>query len=71
MLSGHDQAPTPFSIEDLIQKGRNGALPDGYLNAYLAHLRRSHAAAKAEIDRIFADAASDPAELARLHSLRF
>jgi len=71
MPSEYDPAPTPFSIEDLILKGRNGPLPDGYLNAYLAHLRRSHATAQAEIDRIFADAAGDPAELARLHNLRF
>ncbi|HTI66233.1 MAG TPA: hypothetical protein VL460_01660 [Caulobacteraceae bacterium] len=67
----HDPAPTPFSTEDLMLKGRNGAFPDGYLNAYLAHLRRSHAAAQAEIDRLFAEAADDPAELARLSDLRF
>jgi hypothetical protein len=71
MLNDHDPAPTPFSVEDLILKGRNGAFPDGYLNAYLARLRLSHAAAQAEIDRIFADAAGDPAELARLRNLRF
>jgi len=71
MLNDHDPAPTPFSVEDLILKGRNGAFPDGHLNAYLAGLRLSHAAAQAEIDRIFADAAGDPAELARLRNLRF
>ena len=71
MGNDRDPAPTPFSIEDLILKGRNGALPDGYLNAYLAYLRRSHAAAQAEIDRIFADAAGNPAEFARLRDLRF
>ncbi|WP_374577800.1 hypothetical protein [Phenylobacterium sp.] len=71
MRSEHDPSPTPFSVEDLMLKGRNGAFPSGYLNAYLAHLRHSHAAAQAEIDRIFADAADDPAELARLRDLRF
>lgn len=71
MFNDHDPAPTPFSIEDLSSKGRDGPFPDGYLNAYMAHLRRSHAAAQAEIDRIFADAAGDPAELARLRDLRF
>lgn len=71
MPSEHDPSPTLFSIEDLILKGRNGPLPDGYLTAYLAHLRRSHAAAQAEIDRIFSGPAGDPAELARLRDLRF
>jgi hypothetical protein len=71
MPNEYDAAPAPFSIEDLILKGRNGSLPPGYLDAYLAYLRRSHAAAQAEIDRTFADAADDPAELARLRDLRF
>ncbi|MBI1198164.1 MAG: hypothetical protein GC203_09905 [Phenylobacterium sp.] len=71
MPSEYGPAPTPFSVEDLMLKGRNGPFPDGYLNAYLAHLRRSHAVVQAEIDRIFAEAADDPAELAWLHNLLF
>jgi hypothetical protein len=71
MPSEHNLAPIVFRVEDLILKGRNGSLPVGYLDAYLAHLRRSHAAAQAEIDHIFDDAAADPAKLARLRDLRF
>lgn len=71
MSCERDPAAALFSTEDLMLKGLNGPFPVGYLNAYLAHLRRSHAAAQAEIDRIFAEAADDPAELARLRDLRF
>ena len=63
--------PAPFSVEDLMLKGRNGSFPPGYMDAYLAHMRRSHAAAQAVIDDIYADAAHDPVELARLRNLRF
>lgn len=63
--------PVPFSAEDLMLKGRNGSFPPGYMGAYLAHLRRSHAAAQAVIDSIYAEAADDPVELARLRNLRF
>ena len=63
--------PVPFSAEDLMLKGRNGSFPAGYMDAYLAHLRRSHAAAQAVIDSIYAEAADDPVELARLRNLRF
>jgi hypothetical protein len=64
-------SPRPFGVEDLWLKGRNGSFPPGSMDAYLAHTRRSHAAAQAVIDDIFAEAAADPAELARLHNLRF
>lgn len=63
--------PAPFSAEDLMLKGRNGSFPAGYMEAYLAHMRRSHAAAQAVIDSIYAEAADDPVELARLRNLRF
>lgn len=63
--------PVPFSAEDLMQRGRNGSFPPGYMDAYLAHMRRSHAAAQAVIDGIYAEAADDPVELARLRNLRF
>lgn len=71
MRSDLGSAPAPFSTEDLMLKGRNGAFPPGYMDAYLAHMRRSHAAAQAVIDGIFAEAAHDPVELARLRNLRF
>ncbi len=61
----------PFGVDDLIEKGRRGSYPDGYLDTYLAHLRRSHAASQAKIGSIFAEAAADPVELARLQNLRF
>ena len=63
--------PAPFSAEDLMLKGRNGPFPPGYMDAYLAHMRRSHAAAQAVIDDSYAEAADDPVELARLRNLRF
>jgi len=71
MHSDLGSTPAPFSVEDLMSKGRNGSFPPGYMDAYLAHMRRSHAAARAVIDDIFADAADDPDELARLRNLRF
>jgi hypothetical protein len=71
MHSDLGSIPAPFSGEDLILKSRNGSFPPGYMDAYLAHMRRSHAAARAVIDGIFDEAANDPAELARLHNLRF
>ena len=60
-----------FSVEDLMLKGRSGAFAPGYMDAYLAHMRRSHAAARAVIDDLLSDAAADPVELARLRNLRF
>ena len=66
-----DFGSAPFGVDDLMPEGRRAAFAEGYLNAYLAHLRCSHAAAQAEIDSIFADATGDPVELARLHILRF
>lgn len=63
--------PAPFSAEDLMLKGRSGSFPAGYMEAYLAHMRRSHAAARAVIEGIYAEAADDPVELARLRNLRF
>jgi hypothetical protein len=71
MHSDLDPTPAPFSVEDLMIKGRSGSFPPGYMGAYLAHMRRSHAAAQRVIDDIFAEAAAEPAELARLHNLRF
>lgn len=62
--------PAPFSVEDLTVKGRSGSLPPGYMNAYLAHIRRSHAAAQAVIDGLLANAPDDPVELARLRDFR-
>jgi hypothetical protein len=47
------------------------SFPEGYMELYIARSRRAHAIARAEIDAIFANAAADPAELARLHNLRF
>lgn len=70
MHSDLGSTPAPFSVE-VLMKGRNGAFPPGYMDAYLAHMRRSHAAAQAVIDDIFAEAAHDPVELARLRNLRF
>lgn len=64
-------SPAPFSVEDLMLKGGNRTFPPGYMDAYFAHMRRSHAAAQAVIDGIFAEAADDPVELARLRNLRF
>src|SRR4051812_21653768 len=55
----------PFSVEDLMLKGRNGPFPLGYLAAYHAHMRQSHDAARAVIEDIYAEAAGDPIELAR------
>lgn len=63
--------PAPFGVDDLMLKGRNGCFPPGYMDAYLGHMRRSHAEAAAVIDDIFAEAAGDPVELARLRDLRF
>lgn len=71
MPNEYDLGPAPFSIEDLILKGRNGPLPDGYLNAYLAYLRRSHATAQTEIERTCAEAADGPAESERRRDVRF
>jgi hypothetical protein len=71
MRSDLGSTPAPFSVEDLMLKGRNGPFPPGYVAAYQAHMRRSHAAARAVIDAIFAEAADDPVELARLRNLRF
>jgi hypothetical protein len=71
MRSDLNSTPAPFSVEDLMLKGRNGSFPTGYMDAYLAHMSRSHAAARAVIDDIYADAANDPVELARLHNFRF
>jgi hypothetical protein len=71
MHSDHGLTPAPFSVEQLMLKGRNGSFPAGYMDAYLTHMRRSHAAAGAVIDDIYAEAADDPVELARLRNLRF
>ena len=71
MHSDLGSTPAPFSVEELMLKGRNGSFPAGYMDAYLAHMRRSHAAAQAVIDGIFAEAAGDPVELTRLRNLRF
>ena len=71
MHSDLGSTPAPFSVEELMLKGRNGPFPPGYMAAYLANMRGSHAAARAVIDGIFAEAADDPVELARLRDLRF
>ena len=63
--------PEPFSMGDIISKGRGGSFPDGWLDDYRAYLWRSHARAAAEIAAIFAAAADDPEALARLKNARF
>jgi len=63
--------PEPFSMDDIISQSRGGSFPPGWLDAYGAHLRRSHAKAAAEIAAIFAGAEDDPAALARLKNARF
>jgi hypothetical protein len=70
MDSEFDCYPLPFGVDDLIQKGRNGSYPDGYLDQYLAYLRRSHAAAQAEIEQAGADAKAGPEQNARLTDAR-
>lgn len=61
----------PFSIEDLILKGRRGTYPDGYLDAYLAHLRRLCGVTQVKIDGALAEVAADSIELAPLPNHRF
>ena len=63
--------PDPFSMGDIISKGRGGSFPPGWLDEYGVYLCRSHAKAAAEIAAIFAAAEDDPAALARLNSARF
>jgi hypothetical protein len=60
-----------FSLDGIIAASRGGSLPPGWLDAYGAYLRRSHARAAAEIAAIYAAAANDPAALARLNDARF
>lgn len=71
MLTELRTNPAPFSVEELMLKGRNGSFPSGYLDAYRAHMRMSHGFARAVIDGIYAEAADDPVELARLRSFCF
>lgn len=71
MDSEFDRYPLPFGVDELIQKGRGGSYPDGYLDQYLAYLRRSHAAASAEIEKAYVEAESDPEQKARLADVRF
>lgn len=61
----------PFSLDGMIAASRGGSFPPGWLDAYGAYLRRSHARADAEITAMFAAAVNDPAALARLNDARF
>ena len=68
----HPHWPEGVSASDwLRQNYSDRSLPPGYLEAYMAGQRRRHAIAQAEIDKIFAEAATDPEKLARLKNARF
>jgi hypothetical protein len=59
------------SLDWLMQNFSSRSFPPGYLEAYIEGQRRRHAAAQAELDEIYAEAASDPVKLARLRNARF
>jgi hypothetical protein len=68
----HPHWPDDVSASDwLFQNYSDRSLPPGYLEAYMAGQRRRHAIAQAEIDKIFAEAETDPEKLARLKAARF
>ncbi|MDZ4371568.1 MAG: hypothetical protein U1C74_09140 [Phenylobacterium sp.] len=56
-----------FDVETMSKLGRAGSFPPGYIDAYGARQKARHAKLDREIKAVFADAAGDPAMLARLN----